>query len=129
MRSDGSKRDSRGARRTPPSGHPPHWISRLFPGTLWRRVDAACSRHSSEKARSLVRIREARIDHAQERRAHLSAPDGITYFNIFLPDQLQTELDITTIRLSRDCSFGRLADVAIGQTVIGMVQNVEEFGP
>src|SRR5437867_1745343 len=92
MRRDGSKCDPCGARRTSPPGYSAHRLGCLFSRALWRRVDAAGSRHSSEKAGSIIGIREARAYYAKECRAHIPGPNGIIPKNASSPIFLEVEL-------------------------------------
>src|SRR5262245_10304599 len=82
MRSYGSKRYSRRARRTAPPWYAAHWFSRVFPRALWRRVDVARPVHSSEKTGSIDSVRETRADHSKECRAGLSGPNGVALWDL-----------------------------------------------
>src|SRR5262245_39347492 len=46
-----------------------------------------------------------------------------------LPNEPQSELDVAAVGHRSDGAFSRLADIAVGQTEIRMIENVEEFCP
>ena len=47
----------------------------------------------------------------------------------FSPNEFQPQLDVAAVGYRRDGAFSRLADIAVGQTEIRMVEDVEEFCP
>src|SRR5262245_14189922 len=51
------------------------------------------------------------------------------FSSLYLPNELQPELNVATVGHRRDGAFSRLADIAIGQTEIRMVEDVEELCP